>query len=414
MIEWSEQHLMIRDMMRRFIDEEIKPRWHELEHGDLPPYDVLRKLLRTFGMDEMARQRFARQIAREKAAAAAKARGESPKPKEANGGGGESDGAGLQLIPIIELCRWCPGMVTAMGVSVGLTSAAIMSKGTIAQKERWALPLLTMDTIGAWAITEPGSGSDAFGGMKASARHDGDDYVLNGSKTFITNGPYADTIVFICKLDDGSDPKRRKVLSFILDRGMPGLTQSKPMRKMGMHSSPTGELFLEDVRCGRERLIGETEDAPARSGAKATFTMERSGVAAMALGIVEECLALCRDYARTRVQFGKPIGEFQLIQLKLAQMEVARMNLQNLVFRQIEMAQAGKALSIAEASACKLYAAQAAMEVALEAVQLFGGNGYMAEFRVEQLCRDAKVLQIYGGTDEIQVSQIARSLRADS
>jgi len=110
------------------------------------------------------------------------------------------------------------------------------------------------------------------------------------------------------------------------------------------------------------------------------------------------------------VQFGKPIGEFQLIQLKLAKMEVARMNLQNLVFRQIEMAEAGKAMSFAEASACKLYAAQAAMEVALEAVQLFGGNGYMAEFRVEQLCRDAKVLQIYGGTDEIQVSQIARSL----
>src|SRR4030095_10083393 len=129
-----------------------------------------------------------------------------------------------------------------------------------------------------------------------------------------------------------------------------------------------------------------------------------------ALGIIEECLARCLDYARTRVQFGKPIGEFQLIQLKLAKMEVARMNLQNLVFRQIEMGQAGKSMSFAEASACKLYAAQAAMDVALEAVQLFGGNGYMAEFRVEQLCRDAKVLQIYAGTDEIQISQIARSL----
>jgi len=112
------------------------------------------------------------------------------------------------------------------------------------------------------------------------------------------------------------------------------------------------------------------------------------------------------------VQFGRPIGEFQLIQLKLAKMEVARMNIQNIVFRQIEMAAAEKAMSFAEASACKLYAAQAAMEVALEAVQLFGGNGYMAEFQVEQLCRDAKVLQIYAGTDEIQVSQIARSLLA--
>jgi acyl-CoA dehydrogenase len=409
MIEWSEQQLMIRDMMRRFIDEEIKPNLEALEHGDLPPYDILRKLMRTFGMDEMNRQRFASQIAREKAAAEAKARGESVKARK-HASADDGDGVGLQLVPIIELCRWCPGMVTAMGVSFGLTATAIMSRGTIAQKERWALPLLTLEKIGAWAITEPGSGSDAFGGMKSSARRDGDGYVLNGSKTFITNGPFADTIVFICKLDDGSDPKHRKVLSFILDRGMPGLTQSKPMRKMGMHSSPTGELFLEDVHVGRDRLIGETEEAPARSGAKATFTMERTGVAAMALGIVEECLGLSLDYARTRVQFGKPIGEFQLIQLKLAKMEVARMNLQNLVFRQIEMAQAGRAMTFAEASACKLYAAQAAMEVALEAVQLFGGNGYMAEFRVEQLCRDAKVLQIYGGTDEIQVSQIARSL----
>jgi alkylation response protein AidB-like acyl-CoA dehydrogenase len=412
MIEWSEQHLMIRDMMRRFIDEEIKPKWHDLEHGELPPYDIMRKLMRTFGMDEMARQRFSQQIEREKAAAAAKSRGEAAKVRRANGG--DADATGLAMIPIIELCRWCPGMVTAMGVSMALTPTAIMSKGTVAQKERWALPLLTLETIGSWAITEPGSGSDAFGGMKSTARRDGDGYVLNGSKTFITNGPFADTIVFICKLDDGTDPKHRKVLSFILDRGMPGLTQSKPMRKMGMHSSPTGELFLEDVRCGRDRLIGETEDAPARSGAKATFSMERSGVAAMALGIVEECLALCLDYARTRVQFGKPIGEFQLIQLKLARMEVARMNIQNMVFRQIEMARAKKEMTFAEASACKLYAAQAAMDVALEAVQLFGGNGYMSEFRVEQLCRDAKVLQIYGGTDEIQVSQIARSLLAAS
>ena len=413
MIEWDEQHLMIRDMMRRFIDEEIKPNWEALEHGDLPPYDILRKLVRTFGMDEMSRQRFASQIAREKAAAESKGRGESARSRPRSSGG-EGDGVGLQLIPIIELCRWCPGMVTAMGVSFGLTATAIMSKGTIAQKERWALPLLTLEAIGAWAITEPGSGSDAFGGMKSSARRDGDGYVLNGSKTFITNGPFADTIVFICKLDDGTDPKHRKVLSFILDRGMPGLTQSKPMRKMGMHSSPTGELFLEDVRVGRDRLIGETEDAPARSGAKATFTMERTGVAAMALGIVEECLSLSLDYARTRVQFGKPIGEFQLIQLKLAKMEVARMNLQNLIFRQIELAQQGRPLVLAEASAVKLYTAQAAMEVCLEAVQLFGGNGYMAEFQVEQLCRDAKVLQIYAGTDEIQTSQIARSLLAQS
>jgi len=406
MIEWNEMQLQIRDMVRRFVEQEVKPNLEALEHGDLPPYEILRKMIRSFGIADMAKARFARDKDRAP-------RDESDKPKKPSPEANEARGmeVAMQMIPIIELCRYSPGMVTALGVSMGLTPAAIMSRGTARQKERWALPLLTLDQIGSWAITEPGSGSDAFGGMKSTAKRDGDAYVLNGSKTFITNGPYADTIVFICKLDDGTTPpKERKVLSFVLDKGTPGLTQSKPLRKMGLHSSPTGELFLDNVRVERDRLIGETEDLPARSGAKDTFTMERTGVAAMALGIVERCLQLSVEYAKTRVQFGRPIGEFQLIQLKLAKMEVARMNIQNLVFRQIELAAAGKSLSLAEASACKLYSAQAAMDVCLEAVQLHGGNGYMAEFQVEQLCRDAKVLQIYGGTDEIQVSQIARSL----
>ena len=180
-----------------------------------------------------------------------------------------------------------------------------------------------------------------------------------------------------------------------------------------MHSSPTGQLFLDDVRVGRDRLIGESEDSSGgRSGAKATFNTERVGVAAMSLGIVERCLEVSVEYAKTRVQFGQAIGQFQLIQNKIAEMEVARMNLQQMVFAQIERAARGKPSSLAEASAAKLYSARAAMHVALEAVQLHGGNGYMAEFQVEQLCRDAKVLQIYAGTDEIQISQIARSLLA--
>ena len=414
MIEWSESQQMIRDAVRKFVEAEIKPRLEELEHGDTPPYEVLRKMIRTFGMDEMARQRFRHQLEKDRAAEAAREKGESPARAEKKARSDGGDSAAMQMIPIIELCRFCPGMVTAMGVSMGLTAASIMSKGTIAQKERWAVDLLTMDKIGAWAITEPGSGSDAFGGMKATARRDGDEYVLNGNKTFITNGPYADTIVFICKLDEpGVEPRDRKVLHFVLERGMPGLTQSKAMRKMGLHSSPTGELFLQDVRAGSDRLLGESEQkaaASGRAGAKDTFSMERSGVAAMALGIIERCLELSIDYAKNRVQFGKPIGEFQLIQEKIASMEVARMNVQNMVFRHIELVTNGKGMSLAEASAMKLYAARAASEVAMEAVQLFGGNGYMAEYQVEQLARDAKVLQIYAGTDEIQISQIARSL----
>jgi alkylation response protein AidB-like acyl-CoA dehydrogenase len=410
MIEWSEMHLSIRDAMRRFIEAEVVPKIKDIEHGGEPPYDVLRKLVATFGLKDMAEARFASQIAKEKARATQREAAPAGEPKKRGPGPEAGNEAALRMIPIIELCRYSPGMVTALGVSMGLTANAIMTRGTIAQKERWALPLLTLEKVGAWAITEPSSGSDAFGAMKSTARRDGDGYVLRGSKTFITNGPYADTIVFICKLDEGNDPKDRKVVSFVLDKGMQGLTQSKPLRKMGLHGSPTGELFLDDVRAGKDRLLGETEDVPARSSAKDTFAAERTGVAAMALGIVLQCMKLCVEYAKTRVQFGRPIGEFQLIQLKLAKMEVARMNIQNLVFRQIELAGAGKSMALAEASACKLYCAQAAMEVSLEAVQLFGGNGYMAEYQVEQLCRDAKVLQIYGGTDEIQISQIARSL----
>ena len=410
-LEWSDEQLMVRDAIRSFIEKEIKPNLEELEHGDTPPYEILRKLYRTFGMDAMAKDRFEKQVSKETVSGEVSGSGSSGSDEMAEGAR-DPNTVAFTLIPIIELCRYCPGMVTAMGVSVGLTAAAIMSRGTEAQKRRWALDLLTLDKIGAWAITEPNSGSDAFGGMLSTARRDGDEYVLNGSKTFITNGPYADTIVFICKLDEGNDPKDRKVLSFVLDSGMPGLEQSKPLRKMGMHSSPTGELFLSDMRVGRDRLIGETEDAPARSAAKDTFSMERTGVAAMALGIVSQCLEKSIDYAKNRIQFGRPIGEFQLIQLKLARMEVARMNIQNMVFRQIEATAQGKPLGLAEASAMKLYSAQAAMDVALEAVQLHGGNGYMAEFQVEQLARDAKVLQIYAGTDEIQVSQIARTLLA--
>ena len=414
MFEWSEEQLMVQDAVRRFIEAEVVPNLEALEHGDLPPYDIVRKLYATFGMDAMARDNFKRQIEREKAAAEAVARGEEP-PARAERTGGDGGSAAMTLIPIIELCHYCPGIVTAMGVSMGLAGGTVMKKGTIAQKERWGLDLMTMEKVGAWAITEPNSGSDALGGMRTSAKRDGDEYILNGNKTFITNGPYADTTVVYAKLDegDGADVRNRQVLAFVLDKGMPGFEQSKPFRKMGLHSSPTGELFLSDVRVGRDRLLGETEVETAgggRQSAKDNFTTERSGVAAMSLGVIEECLKLSVAYAKDRMLWGNRIGDFQLIQLKLAKMEVARLNVQNLVFRHIEMQAAGKSLTLAEASAMKLYSAQAASEVAMEAVQLFGGNGYMAEYRVEQLARDAKVFQIYAGTDEIQITHIAKDL----
>jgi hypothetical protein len=383
MIEWSETDTLIRRAIRDFVDKEVRPNVDALEHGDMLPYDVIRKFFKAFGIDALARDSFDPQRS----------------GRGSGGGGGGGGQEAMSLIAVSELSRVCMGLVTAMGVSIGLAAGTIMSRGTPAQRTRWAKDLLTFDKVGAWAITEPDSGSDAFGGMKSSARRDGDSYVLNGQKTFITNGPYADTIVVYAKLDG-------EVATFVLDSGMPGLTQSKPLRKMGIHSSPTGQLFFDDVRLEPDRLLG----GGGRESAKANFATERFGVAAMALGVIEECLALSVAYARQRELWGQPIGSFQLIQLKLAKMEIARLNVQNLVFRTIETLRAGAPPSLAEASAMKLYSSQAATEVAMEAVQLFGGNGYMAEYRVEQLARDAKSLEIYAGSNEIQVTHIAKAL----
>jgi alkylation response protein AidB-like acyl-CoA dehydrogenase len=402
MYEWSEEHQAIINVVRRFVDEEIRPHLDDLEHNGVPPYDILRKMYDVFGLKALAKESFQRQLERKIAGDAS--------PIDRSGG---HDPA-MTLITTIELCRVSPGLVTSLGVSTGLAAGTINKLGTPAQMQRWSLDLMTLDKVGAWAITEPDSGSDALGGMRTSARRDGEGYVLNGQKTWITNGPYADTIVLYAKLDDGSgdDMRQRKVLTFVLDKGMDGLEQASPMRKMGQHASPTGEIFLSDVHVGIDRLLGESEETPGggRQSARDNFVSERAGVAAMALGIIEECTRLSIDYAKHRTLWGTPIGQFQLIQLKLAQMEVARVNVRNLVFTHVERSIAGAIPTLAEASAMKLYAAQAACQVADDAIQILGGNGYIAEYRVEQLSRDARVLRIYAGTDEMQVVAIAKDL----
>jgi alkylation response protein AidB-like acyl-CoA dehydrogenase len=405
---------MIRDAIREFVDKEVRPHVDRLESGELPPYDVIRNMFATFGIGAMAEQSLRRQLDRERA----RAEGKPPATERAEEDG--PDGGGREALSVIltsELAGVSLGIVTSMGVSMGLTAATIRSKGTLAQKERWLPKLATFEHVGAWAITEPDSGSDAFGGMKTYVRRDGSGgYVLNGQKTFITNGPFADVTVVFAKLDegDGTDRRDRKVLTFVLDKGMPGFTQGAPFKKMGLMSSPTGELFFSDVRLGPDRLLGEREPEAGTRDSKdevrSGFTVERIGVATLALGIINECHRLCVAYAKTRKLWGQEIGRFQLIQLKLAKMEVARFNVQNMVFAAIERRRAGKPLSLAEASTMKLYASEAATEVAMEAVQLFGGNGYMAEYRVEQLARDAKSLMIYAGSNEIQVTHIAKGL----
>lgn len=411
MYEWSEEDLMVRDAVRGFIDKEIRPHIDELETGVLPPYDIIRNLLKTFGVDAMASDALDKEFARDEEVA----RGEA-EPKTGSGGGPGMTSMGAILN--IELSGVSLGIVASMGVSLGLTPSTIRSKGTLAQKKRWLPDLVTMNKVGAWAITEPDSGSDALGGMKTTVRRDGDNYILNGQKTFITNGPFADTAVVFAKLDDGDssvDRRQRKVLTFVLDKGMEGFTQGKPFKKMGIMSSPTGELFFDNVKLDKDRLLGETEEVGAKGGgegAKAGFVLERVGIASLSLGIINECQRLCVEYAKQRTLWGKPIADLQLIQLKLAEMEVARINVQNMVFHALERSQAGKPVDLAEASAMKLYSSRTATEVAMEAVQLFGGNGYMAEYRVEQLARDAKSLMIYAGSNEVQITHVAKGVLA--
>ncbi|OBB88241.1 acyl-CoA dehydrogenase family protein [Mycolicibacterium peregrinum] len=412
MIEWSDTDVIMRDTVREFIDKEIRPHLDGLESGELSPYPFARKLFSEFGLDVMAAEAVKTILDKERE------RGVGERRQSSGGMSGLGEQASMAAVMVAELAGVSIGLLSTVGVSLGLGAATIMSRGTLAQKERWLPELMTLEKVAAWAITEPDAGSDAFGGMKTYVKRDGTDYILNGQKTFITNGPCADVLIVYAKLDEGNagtDRRDRPVLTFVLDSGMPGLTQGKPFKKMGMMSSPTGELFFDNVRISPDRLLGETEShsgGDGRDSARANFAAERVGVALMSLGIINECHRLCLDYAKTRTLWGKKIAEFQLIQLKLAKMEIARINVQNMVFQTLERLKSGSLPTLSEASAIKLYSSEAATEVAMDAVQLFGGNGYMAEYRVEQLARDAKSLMIYAGSNEVQVTHIAKGLLA--
>lgn len=328
MIEWSDTDLMVRDAVRQFVDKEIRPHLDELESGAMSPYPIARKLFSQFGLDTMAAEAVKKMLDRERSGV--------DENGDSSGAANEFSGGGAQgsmiAVLVSEIARVSIGLLSTASVSLGLGAATIASRGTLAQKERWLPELMTLEKIAAWAITEPDSGSDAFGGMKTSVRRSGDGdgaYILNGQKTFITNGPYADVLVVYAKLDEGDpsvDKRNRPVLVFVLDAGMPGLTQGKPFKKMGMMSSPTGELFFDNVRLTPDRLLGESEqhtEGDGRDSARANFAAERIGIAMMALGIIDECHRLCVDYAKSRTLWGKNIGQFQLIQLKLAKMEIA-------------------------------------------------------------------------------------------
>jgi len=408
MFELTEPQRMMQDMVRQWCDRELRPRLAQLESGELLPYDLMRDLVRQFGLAEVARASLEKRVRKLREGGA-----------EANGGGlgdllGDADAGGgdpmMFALLAKELCRCSPGFASSWGVSLALAGGAIIGKGTAEQIERYGIPVATLEKIGSWCLTEPGAGSDAFGSMQTTARPDGDDYVLTGQKTFITNGPYADVFVVYAKVDRGQPRAEMAVNTFILERGMPGFAQGKPFRKMGMRDSPTGELFFDGVRVPKANLLGGREkSAEGRADTKESLGNERSGLPAMAWGIIEECYERSLAYVKERRQFGRAIGEFQAVQLDLADMYVKLKNVENIAFRTAWMQKQG-VRDVAFVNASKAYCSQVAVDVALKAIQLHGGNGYMEEFHIEKLARDAKLLELGAGTTHINYLTAARAL----
>jgi hypothetical protein len=398
MFDFTDEQKMVRKMVRRWVTDKLVPAVDDLESEKTLPYELMRDFIDTFGIAELSRLALA---SFEKKAAAGD---ESPRaPKTGD--------VGMSSIVAIEQARVSPGFAMALGASLGLCGGAIMRKGTLEQKKRFALPILTGEKIGAWAITEPHAGSDAFGGMRTVAKKVDGGYVLNGQKTFISNAPFADTVLVYAKLEHSELPLRdRPIHSFVVEKGAKGMELGKPMKKMGMWSSPTGEVFLDDCFVAADQLLGEKEKDESKEGARDVFHNERTGIVPMCFGIIERCLEESLAYAKEREAWGQPIAEYQLIQAKLAKMYVHYQNIRNLLFKNLWAAKHNVRITMGEASAMKAYCAPAATEVAMEAVQIMGGNGYMREFRVEQLARDAKLLQIGGGTDEIQLITCAKAL----
>jgi alkylation response protein AidB-like acyl-CoA dehydrogenase len=258
--------------------------------------------------------------------------------------------------------------------------------------------VLRGEKIGCWCLTEPGAGSDALRAMSTRARRDGDQYVLHGEKTFITNAPHADFFLVYAKDDQGA------VQAFLVERGAPGLATSRPFAKMGMRSSPTGSVFLDGVRVPQAHLLGG--GLGDRGHVRKSLASERIGLAVMGYGIAERCFEIAVQYAKTRVQGGQPIASHQLIQQRLARMYVALSNARRIVYHIRDV-------SVLDACAGKLYVGEVGTFVAMEAIHVLGGNGYMEEYVVERLARDAKLVEIGGGTTEMQILTIARHVLAE-
>ncbi len=322
----------------------------------------------------------------------------------------EYGGAGMDHVAYVlameEVARACASTAAIMSVNNSLVCDPILRYGTEEQKRRYLPVLASGREIGCYCLTEPQAGSDAAS-LQATARLDGDRWVLNGTKAFVTNAREA--WVFIVYARSDPEPGARGISAFIVERDFPGISVGKVERKMGLLAASTCEVLLEDCRVPRENLLGARGEG--FRVALSTLDGGRIGIAAQALGIARAALEDSVAYARQRRQFGRPIAEFQAIQWKIADMatriEAARL----LTLRAAWLRDQGRRCT-AEASMAKLFASETAMFAAHQGVQIFGGYGYIKDYPVERYFRDAKITEIYEGTSEIQRLVIARSLLA--
>ncbi|HZG15434.1 MAG TPA: acyl-CoA dehydrogenase [Candidatus Bathyarchaeia archaeon] len=360
--------------------------------------DMLRKMIREFAETEVAptaaerdeEERFDRSIFNKMAELGLTG---IPWPEKYGGAGADYLS---YVIAVEELSRVDSSIGVTLSAHVSLASWPLYKFGTEEQKQKFLRPLAEGKKMGAYCLTEPGSGSDSAG-MRTTAVKDGDHYILNGSKIFITNAGEAEIYIVFAVTDPAL--KHKGISAFIVEKGMEGFTMGKKEKKLGIRSSPTLAVNFEDVRVPKENLLGE--EGQGFKIAMMTLDGGRNGIAAQALGIAQGAFEHATNYAKERVQFGKPISSLQAIQFKLADMatkiEAARLLTYQAAWLEDQGLPYGKASAMS-----KVFAGDIAMEVTTDAVQVFGGYGYTREYPVERFMRDAKITQIYEGTNEIQ------------
>ncbi len=307
--------------------------------------------------------------------------------------GGAKMGAMSVVAVMEELSYACPGTCLSYLAHSLLFVHNLCQNASPTQLLRYLPPCISGETVSGMAMTEPGAGSDAIG-LRTRAVKKGDHYVLNGSKMFITNGPIGD--IFLVYTRTGDD--RQALSTFIVERGFPGFSVGKKLSKMGMRASPTGELVFRDCIVPKENLVGEEGNSVKHM--MKNLDIERVGLAAMSLGIARACLDHSLKYAQERQQFSENIINFQAVSEKIADMYIGYRAARSFVYEAAQVIEDGRRAN-QEAAAAKVFASEMATKVALDAIQVLGGYGYIKEFPVERLMRDAKLLEIGGGTSQI-------------